>query len=363
MSVSVPVHGPVRGRGARSNRTARFDPLEREDVDDGWSAEERPAHRIEDSLTPLRTRSIISKNASPDIGFTRSINPYVGCSHGCVYCYARPSHAYMSLSPGVDFETKLFFKPDAPDLVAEAFSRRGYAPERIHLGANTDPYQPAERTLQITRRLLEVFDRFNHPVSITTKGALIVRDIDILGSMARRGLVKTYISVTTLDRRLARDMEPRAPTPERRLSAVGQLAAAGVPTGVGFAPVIPGLNDHELEPVLERAAAMGATEAMFTVLRLPREVRDLFDEWLHAERPDRARRVMSLVRQMRGGRDYDADFASRMTGTGPIADLIAQRFGLACKRLGLNQERVLLRTDLFRGDADSLQGDLFAPRL
>ncbi len=325
-------------------------------------AEERAPSRIEDQLTPLRSRSIISKNASPDIGFTRSINPYVGCSHGCVYCYARPSHAYMSLSPGVDFETKLFFKPDAPELLAAAFSRRGYRPERIHLGANTDPYQPAERTLQITRRLLEVFDRFNHPLSITTKGALIVRDVDILGSMARRGLVKTYISVTTLDRRLARDMEPRAPTPERRASALGALAAAGVPTGVSFAPVIPGLNDHELEPVLERAAAMGAREAMFTVLRLPREVRDLFAEWLDAERPDRARRVMSLVRQMRGGQDYDADFTTRMTGAGPIADLLAARFGLACKRLGLNRERFVQRTDLFCGSADSPQGDLFEER-
>jgi DNA repair photolyase len=361
MSASVPVTGPVRGRGAVSNRTGRFESLEREDLDDGWGPSEPAPQKVLDSLTPLRTREIISRNASPDVGFTRSVNPYLGCSHGCVYCYARPSHAYMGLSPGIDFETRLFFKPDAPERLAEAFARKGYVPERIHLGANTDPYQPPERETGLTRRLLEVFDRFNHPLSLITKSALVVRDVDILGAMAQRGLVKAFVSVTTLDRSLARSMEPRAATPERRLFALGTLAAAGVPTGVGFAPVIPGLNDHELESVLERAAAAGAREAMFVLLRLPLEVRDLFAEWLAAERPDRAKRVMSLVRQMRGGRDYDADFSTRMTGQGPLAALLAARFALACRRLGLNQSRFRQRDDLFRPSADALQPDLFDP--
>jgi DNA repair photolyase len=266
----------------------------------------------------------------------------------------------MGLSPGVDFETRLFFKPEGAKLLEKELSRPGYKVKPIHIGGNTDPYQPVERQLRITRGVLEVLDRFNHPLSIITKSALIARDADILGSMAERGLVRAYVSITTLDRRLARAMEPRAATPERRLQAVSALARAGAPTGVGFAPVIPGLNDHEMEAVLERAAEAGAASAMYVTLRLPLEIKDLFREWLEAERPDRAARVMSLVRQMRGGRDYDPNWGSRMTGQGPLAELIARRFALATARLGLNRERRPLRTDLFRvPPAHKAQMELF----
>lgn len=254
----------------------------------------------------------------------------------------------MGLSPGVDFETRLFFKPEGARLLEKELSRPGYKVQPIHIGGNTDPYQPVERNLKITRGVLEVLDRFNHPFSIITKSALIGRDADILGSMAKRGLVRAYVSITTLDRALARSMEPRAATPERRFHAVTLLAKAGVPMGVGFAPVIPGLNDHEMEAVLERTVEAGATSAMYVTLRLPAEIKDLFREWLQAERPDRAGRVMSLVRQMRGGRDYDPNWGSRMTGQGPLAELIARRFALATGRLGLNLERRSLRCDLFK---------------
>ncbi|MDR3506778.1 MAG: PA0069 family radical SAM protein [Caulobacteraceae bacterium] len=348
MPPSVPIVGAVRGRGAKSNQTGRFESVAREDFDDGWTEHDAAPPRLDDSLTPLKSKSIISHNDSPDIGFDQSINPYVGCAHGCVYCFARPSHAYMGLSPGLDFETQLFFKPDAAQILERTLSRPAYKPSFIQLGANTDPYQPAERKLGISREILKVLDRFNHPVGITTKNALVTRDIDILSSMAARNLAMVSVSVTTLDRRLARAMEPRASTPERRLEAIAQLNAAGVPAAVGFAPVIPGLNDHELEAVLERGAAAGAPMAYFTVLRLPREIKDLFREWLAAERPDRAARVMSLVRQMRGGKDYDAEWGKRMRGEGPIADLIRHRFDLACRRLGLNATRRALDLTQFR---------------
>jgi DNA repair photolyase len=339
----------VHGRGAVSNRTGRFEALEREDFHDGWTAED--AHlspRVDDTLTPLNARTIVTRNDSPDIGFDRSLNPYVGCSHGCIYCYARPSHAYMGLSPGLDFETRLFYKPNAAALLEAELSKPAYKVDRLHIGANTDPYQPAERALQTTRAVLKVLDAFNHPASLITKSGLIVRDLDLLAPMAERGLVKVMISITTLDRALARAMEPRAATPDRRLWALQTLAAAGVPTAVAFAPAIPGLNDHEMEAVLEGSAAAGAREAMFVSLRLPLEIKALFQEWLNAALPDRARRVMSLVRQMRGGRDYDPQWGSRMRGQGPIADLLSRRFALACDRLGLNQTPVTLRRDLFR---------------
>jgi DNA repair photolyase len=348
MPPSLPIVGAVRGRGAKSNHSGRFNADQREDFDDGWTEEDATPPRLDDILTPVKSRTIISRNDSPDIGFDRSINPYMGCSHGCIYCYARPSHAYLGLSPGLDFETKLFFKPDAVRLLERELRKPGYKAERIQLGANTDPYQPIERRLRSTREILKVLARFRHPVGITTKSALVTRDIDILAPMAAENLAMVSISVTTLDRKLARAMEPRASTPERRLEAIAQLAAAGIPTMIGVAPIIPGLTDHEMETVIERGAAAGAIQAGFTVLRLPLEIKDLFREWLAAERPDRAARVMSLVRQMRGGKDYDAEWGKRMRGEGPIADLIAQRFKLACRKHGLTRDRPMVDVSLFR---------------
>ena len=352
----------IRGRGAKSNASGRFEALSTQTFDDGWKPDEPPPTKLATTLTAENARVILTRNDSPDIGFDRSINPYRGCEHGCIYCYARPAHAYMGLSPGVDFETRLFFKPEAARLLERELSAKGYACKPVHIGGNTDPYQPAEKGLRITREVLEVLERFNHPFSIITKSALIVRDADILARMGQAGLARAFVSITTLDRKLARAMEPRAATPGRRLEAVRALADAGAVVGVLFAPVIPGLNDHELEAVLEQAKAAGASSASYVVLRLPLEIKDLFREWLQAERPDRAARVMSLVRQMRGGKDYDPDWAQRMKGSGPVADLIRQRHRRACTALGLLTERTPLRTDLFRpppkaGD----QRDLFAP--
>lgn len=344
----MPGKTEIKGRGARSNATSRFIADKQEAFDDGWTeADDAPA-RIDTTLLPEHARKIISSNDSPDIGFDRSINPYKGCEHGCIYCYARPNHAYLGLSPGQDFETRIFFKPEAARLLEAEFSHPRYRPKRIHIGGDTDPYQPAEKALEITRSVLQVMNRFNHPVSIITKSNLITRDLDILSGLAARGLASVCISITTLDRKLARDMEPRAATPERRLDAIRKLASAGVPVMVGFAPVIPGLNDHELEAVLETAAEAGATRAMYVTLRLPHEIKDLFREWLADARPDRAQRVMSLVRQARGGRDYDAEWGSRMKGKGPLADLIAQRFAAACRRHRLNLDRPEAELSLFR---------------
>lgn len=350
----------AHGRGAVTNASGRLEPAAREAFDDGWTGDDEPPRPLRTELQPEKARTILTRNDSPDIGFDRSINPYRGCEHGCIYCYARPAHAYIGLSPGLDFESRLYFKPDAPRLLERELSKKSYAVDRVHIGGNTDPYQPVERRLQITRGVLQVLDRFNHPVSLITKSALIVRDLDILAPMAERGLVKAYVSVTTLDRTLARQMEPRASTPERRLWAIRQLATAGVPTGVGFAPAIPGLNDHEMERVLERAAAAGASEAMFVSLRLPLEIKDLFREWLEAERPDAAGKVMSLVRQMRGGKDYDARWGQRMRGQGPIADLLSRRFEVACGKYRLNRTRFEQRRDLFRvPEAAKVQMELF----
>jgi DNA repair photolyase len=343
-----PVGVSVRGRGAVSNASGRFERLREEAFDDGWPPDDGAPTQVRTTLQIERARTILTRNDSPDIGFDRSINPYRGCEHGCIYCYARPAHAYMGLSPGLDFETKLFFKPDAATLLEKELSKPGYTPASVHIGGNTDPYQPAEKTHQITRSVLKVLDAFNHPFSLITKSALVVRDLDIIAPMAERGLSRVFVSVTTLDRALARVMEPRAATPERRLWTLQQLAAAGVPTGVGFAPAIPGLNDHELVAVRARAAGAGATAASYVALRLPLEIKDLFREWLETARPDRAGRVMSLVRQMRGGLDYDAQWGSRMRGQGPIAELMRRRFDTACKRYGLNRPRPSLRLDLFR---------------
>lgn len=335
-----------RGRGTLTNRPGRFEPRSRISFDDGWlTAEALPP--LATQVTMERPKRIITRNQSPDISFDRSINPSRGCEHGCTYCYARPTHAYMGLSPGLDFETRLFAKPNAPELLERELAERGYRPATIAMGTNTDPYQPVERQYRITRRILEVLDRHSHPVGIVTKSALVVRDIDILARMAERGLVKVALSVTTLDRKLARAMEPRAATPSRRLEALLRLSEAGVPTAVMVAPVIPGLNDSEIESILAAASAAGARQAGYVLLRLPLEVKDLFKEWLEAHAPDRAARVMSLVRQIRGGRENDPNFGSRMKGHGPLAWTIGRRFELAARRNGLNVERISLRTDLF----------------
>jgi DNA repair photolyase len=353
-------HHP-NGRGARSNATGRYESLTREGFDDGWTELDEEPKKLRTVLHLERARRIITTNDSPDIGFDQSINPYRGCEHGCIYCYARPAHAYVGFSPGLDFESQLFFKPEAAQLLAKELSRKGYRPRPIHIGGNTDPYQPIERTLRITRQVIEVLDRFNHPFSIITKNAMITRDLDLMAPMAERRLVHAAVSVTTLERRLARAMEPRAATPERRLEAIAKLSQAGVPCAVSVAPVIPGLNDHEIEAILERAAKAGAAGAHFTVLRLPLEIKDLFREWLESERPDRASRVMSLVRQMRGGKDYDPQWNSRMSGEGPIADLIGARFRAARKRLGLDGERLSLDVGQFRVPPNSGdQMDLFS---
>ena len=350
----------AKGRGARSNATGRFEPETVEAFDDGWTGDDVEAAPLRTTLTPEHARTIIAKNTSPDIGFDRSINPYKGCEHGCIYCYARPSHAFMGLSPGLDFESRLFFKPEAARLLEQELTKPRYVCKRIHIGGNTDPYQPVERDLRSTRSILEVLQRFRHPFSIITKSVLITRDADILGAMGRDGLASACVSITTLDRGLARAMEPRASTPAKRLEAISRLAEAGCPVTVGFAPVIPGLNDHELEAILEAAAKAGATSAMYVTLRLPLEIKDLFREWLADARPERAARVMSLIRQTRGGRDYDPDWSQRMKGTGPVAELIATRFAAAVKRYGLDAPRRPLDQTQFRVPASSrVQGDLF----
>jgi DNA repair photolyase len=355
----TPLH--TKGRGARSNATGRYEPTTTEAFDDGWTPDDEPATQIRTILTPEHARTIIAKNTSPDVGFDRSINPYKGCEHGCIYCYARPSHAWMGLSPGLDFESRIFFKPEAARLLEHELSARRYVCKRIHIGGNTDPYQPVERELGSTRAILEVCRRFHQPFSIITKSNLITRDLDILGPMGRERLASAFVSITTLDRRLARAMEPRASTPAKRLEAISRLAEAGVPVGVGFAPVIPGLNDHELEAVLEAAAKAGATTAMYVTLRLPLEIKDLFREWLSEARPERAARVMSLVRQTRGGKDYDPDWSQRMKGTGPVAELIGARFKSAVKRYGLDSPRHELDVTKFRVPADARpQLELFA---
>ncbi len=337
----------ARGRGAKVNMAGRFEALSRSLFDDGWQGlEELPPFRTEVfSETP---RSIITRNDSPDVGFDHSINPYRGCEHGCAYCYARPAHAYMGLSPGLDFESKLFAKANAPELLRAELRAAGYVPRTIALGANTDAYQPIERERKITRRILEVLSEFNHPVGIVTKSALVTRDIDILAPMARKGLVKVALSITTLDRKLARAMEPRAATPAKRLDTIGQLSAAGIPTVVMVAPIVAAVNDHEIEAILAAAHKAGAREAGYVMLRLPHEVKGVFRDWLQATMPDRADRVMSLVRSASGGREYDPAFGRRQTGTGPYAWTIGRRFELTCQRLGLNATKLRLSTQHFQ---------------
>jgi DNA repair photolyase len=336
-----------RGRGAGVNPSGRYEAHSRQLIDDGWGST--------DDLPPLRTevqeerpRRIITTNASPDISFDRSINPYRGCEHGCAYCFARPTHAYMGLSPGLDFETRLFAKPDAAKLLERELAKPGYQPKTIAIGTNTDPYQPIEKRYRIMREILEVLEAAGHPVGIVTKSALVLRDIDILSRMAERSLCKVALSVTSLDRKLSRAMEPRAATPERRLSTLRALSEAGIPTTVMVAPVIPALNESEIERILDSAAAAGVREAGYVLLRLPLEVRDVFKDFLEREYPDRARHVLSVIRSMRGGKDYDSTWGKRMRGDGPYAWQIGRRFEIAARRLGLNRERRQLRTDLFR---------------
>ena len=325
----------ARGRGARTNNSGRYEADSREAFDDGWTSDDVEPAQLATTVTPEKAKVIITRNDSPDVGFSASINPYRGCEHGCIYCYARPAHAYMGLSPGLDFESKLFFKPEAARLLERELSNPRYVPEVIHIGGNTDPYQPQERRLRITRGVIEVLSRFNHPFSIISKSALILRDLDLIAPMAERNLVRVAISITSLDRKLARSMEPRAATPDKRIDTVKRLSDAGVPTVVMFAPCIPGLNDHEMEAVLERAVAAGARGAGYVSLRLPMEIADLFQEWLATDHPDRAARVMSLVRQMRGGKTYDSQWGKRMKGDGPIAALTSRRFAVAKTRLGI----------------------------
>ncbi len=340
----------MRGRGAVSNPHARYEPISYQAEDDGWgSLDSLAARRTE--VVHERARTIITRNDSPDISFDRSINPYRGCEHGCAYCFARPTHANMGLSPGLDFETRLFVKTDAASLLAKEIAAPGYEAKTIAIGTNTDPYQPVERKLRVMRQILEVLAAANHPVGIVTKSALVLRDLDILAPMAAKGLAKVAVSLTTLDAELARKMEPRASTPERRLHAIGELAAAGVPVSVLVAPIIPAINDAEIEAILTRAAAAGAQEAGYVMLRLPLELRDLFRDWLAVHFPDRVRHVMTLVASTRKGKDYDASWGERMTGTGPFAWMVGRRFETASARNGYSAERLKLRTDLFRRPA------------
>ncbi len=339
----------LKGRGANSNRSGHFEPASRHASDDGWG------HSPDDDLPPLRTtltidsaRTVITYNRSPDLGFDRSINPYRGCEHGCVYCFARPTHAYLGLSPGLDFETRIFTKPDAAALLHRQLAKPGYVPRPIAMGTNTDPYQPVEQRLGITRSILEVLLQHRHPVTITTKSARLLRDLDLFTALATDNLISIAISVTSLDADLARKLEPRAATPARRLAALQTLAAAGIPTAVMVAPVIPALTDHELEAILERAAAAGVRQAGYILLRLPHEIKDLLHDWLQRHTPDRADHVFSAMRAMRGGDLYVSEFGERMSGRGPVAALLEKRFHLACKRLQLDGPVPSLATDLFR---------------
>jgi DNA repair photolyase len=335
-----------RGRGTLSNASGRYEPLARIAFDDGWrSLDELPPFKT--TVTVDATRKIITRNQSPDIGFDRSINPYRGCEHGCVYCFARPTHAYLGMSPGLDFESKLFVKPEAAELLEKELAHPKYEPKVIAIGTNTDPYQPIERRYKIMRRILEVLDKTNHPVGIVTKSALVLRDLDILARMAERGLVKVALSVTTLDPELARKMEPRAATPMRRLETLRRLSQAGVPTTVMVAPIIPAINDMDIERILEAAKMAGVKEAGYVLLRLPLEVRDLFHEWVRANYPDRADKVIKIVRETQGGKDYDSKWFTRGRGTGPYAWLIGRRFQMTCERLGLNERRLSLDTSQF----------------
>ncbi|HET7369603.1 MAG TPA: PA0069 family radical SAM protein [Gammaproteobacteria bacterium] len=355
-----PASPPRKGRGAVSNPEGRFETRSAERIDDGWGSLEEDLPPLATSVQPETARLVISRNRSPDIPFEQSINPYRGCEHGCVYCYARPSHAYLNLSPGLDFETRLFFKANAAERLEQELSRPGYRCRPITLGANTDPYQLIEKGLRVTRGILEVLQRFNHPVTIITKSALVERDLDLLAPMARDRLANVMLSVTTLDNGLKRTLEPRTSSPMARLRALAALHAAGVPAGVMVAPVIPAVNDAEIEAILERAAAAGAATANYVLLRLPYELKTLFEDWLHAHLPDRADHVLNLIRDMRGGELNQSQFGARMRGSGRYAEMIAQRFSLARRRYGLGRRDTMpLDTGRFR--VPSAQMDLWNP--
>jgi DNA repair photolyase len=365
-AVSIQINGEikngsaVKGRGTVVNPGVRFDRESLEAFHDGWDlTEDAPAPAT--TLIRDTTRSIIARNDSPDISFDRSINPYRGCEHGCVYCFARPSHAYLGFSPGLDFETKIVFKPEAAGLLEKELSKARYRPMPIVLGSNTDPYQPVERTLNITRSILSVLERFNHPVSIVTKSAGVLRDTDILGRMAAKSLVRIHLSITTLNPALARAMEPRAASPARRLAAIRELREAGVPTGVLASPMIPGLNDAELESILEQAAQAGAVSAGAMLLRLPHELGALFTDWLNVHLPDRASHVLSLIRQSRGGKLNDSNFGARFSGEGPYAALLHSRFNRAARQYGLDVEIPKLDITRFKvpGNQKLIQPALF----
>lgn len=335
-----------RGRAATSNDGGRYEAQARVELDDGWgSLEQLPPFKTQ--VAHEKPKKLITRNDSPDLSFDRSINPYRGCEHGCVYCFARPTHAYLGLSPGLDFESRLFVKDGASELLRREFSAPDYQPKTIAIGTNTDPYQPIEREYGTMRAILKVLAETNHPVAIVTKSALVLRDLDILGPMAAKGLAKVAMSVTTLDGELARAMEPRASTPRRRLDAIEKLSQAGVPTAVMVAPVIPGVTDHEIEAILTRAHALGASEAGYILLRLPLETQDIFGNWLLESYPDKYRKVLALVRSTREGKVYDSAWGKRMTGTGPYAWMIGRRFELACEKIGFGKHKARLRTDLF----------------
>lgn len=338
----------IAGRAAAGNETGRFEPYRTVPVDDGWIGDDDPPPVLRTQIRHERPRKVITRNTSPDLPFDRSINPYRGCEHGCIYCFARPTHAYLGLSPGLDFETRLVARPTAPDVLARELSSPRYTPAPIAIGTNTDPYQPVEKDARIMRRILEVLLAFRHPVSIVTKGALIERDLDILGELAALNLVRVGISVTTLDRKLCRAMEPRAAAPERRLQMIAALAGAGVPVRTMVAPVIPALTDHELEKILTAAHKAGASSASWIMLRLPLEVSELFQDWLRRTAPGRAARVMGHVRDMHGGKTYDAQWGKRMRGEGHYAELIGARFDRTIRQLGLHRDSPPMRVDLFK---------------
>lgn len=337
-----------KGRGAISNQTGRFEPETRDAFDDGWDTIEDEAARLKTTLTREMAKTIITYNKSPDIPFDRSINPYRGCEHGCIYCFARPSHAYSGLSAGLDFESRLFYKPNAPELLKRELSKPRYVPRPIALGINTDAFQPSERKTGLTRELLRILSEHNHPVSLLTKSALIQRDIDIIAPMAEKGLARVGVSITTLDAKLCRMLEPRAAAPHRRLETIRALSSAGIPVTAMTAPIIPALNDTEIEDLLAATASHGASSAGYVLLRLPYEIKDLFHEWLVQHVPDRAAKVINLMRDMRGGKDYDAKWFERGSGKGPYAELVANRFQRARRENGLEAPRPRLRTDLFR---------------
>ena len=366
--VKLAVHGAPKGRGAASYVSGRFDKRVARAEDDGWGSawdlsdaacDAQPPPHPDTHVTEERARSIVSRNQSPDVGFSQSVNPYRGCEHGCVYCFARPSHAYLDLSPGLDFETRLYAKTNAAELLRAELAKPSYRCSDIALGINTDAYQPIERRLRVTRSLLEVFAQCGHPVSIVTKSALVLRDLDLLAPMAARGLASVHLSVTTLDNRLAARMEPRASAPHTRLKAIRALSDAGVPVGVLVAPVIPMITDRELEAILEAAREAGAQSAGHVLLRLPHELKEIWREWLQLHYPERAAHVMSLIRQMRGGKDYDSEFGKRMRGEGPFADLIAARFARAHRRLGYGRMQPLDTTQFAPPRKPSPQGSLF----